>query len=84
MIIIPFAYAYSIFFLCAIFQHNVQEFDFGLQVAYFTMVDVKAKDFNFYFDLCVGLWQSLHMNQNMQKVFKLESFRFTIKQRRQP
>jgi hypothetical protein len=44
----------------------------------------ESKDFNFYFDLCVGLWQNLHINQNMQKVFKLESFRFTIKQRRQP
>jgi hypothetical protein len=43
MIIIPFAYAYSISFLYAIFQHNVQQFDFGLQVVYFTMVDVKAK-----------------------------------------
>jgi hypothetical protein len=47
MITIPFAYAYSIFFLCAIFQHNVQEFDFGLQVVYFTMVDVKAKILTF-------------------------------------
>jgi hypothetical protein len=71
-------------FLCVIFQHNAQEFDFGLQVVYFTMVDVKAKILTFILILCVGLWQNLHINQKMQKVFKLESFRFTIKQRRQP
>jgi hypothetical protein len=31
------------FFLCVLFQQNVQDFDFGLQVVYFKVMDVKKK-----------------------------------------
>lgn len=54
--IIPFAYVHSIY-LWTLFPQHLWEFDFNLQMVYFTMMDVKEKSMILILISCVRLWQ---------------------------
>jgi hypothetical protein len=56
MIIISFAYAYSISFLYVLSSQNVQKFDFDLQVLYFITTNEDMGEKKFIFDF---MWRAI-------------------------